>query len=86
MGAGVGALSALAGLFGWFNGKLGKIHDRIDLVQERANAQASSIAVLEAHHGAKMERLERIEDNLAALNKKQDRQMEILLDLQGTRR
>lgn len=83
LGGVMAAASAIAGLFGWFGRKIGKVHDRIDALQERANEHASSIAVLEAHHEAKMQRLARIEDGLQALNEKNDRQMEILMDLRG---
>ncbi len=82
-GAVMGVLTAIVGLFGWFGRKIGTVHDRIDRLQERMGTQQSSIAVLEAHHDAKMERLASIEDHLAAIDEKQNRQIEILLALKG---
>lgn len=86
----LGIVSGIVSLFGWFSRKVGTVHDRIDAVHERinlvkqsANDQASSIKVLEAHHDANLNRLARIEDNLSAINDKQDRQMEILIDIRG---
>jgi hypothetical protein len=86
----LGVVSGILSLFGWFSTKVGTVHDRIDAVHDRINIvtqaasdQAASIKVLEAHHGAKLQRLDRIEGNLTAINEKQDRQMEILMDLRG---
>ncbi len=79
----LGILSGLLGLFGWFSGKVGKVHDRIDAVHKRLNSHDSNIAVLQAQEISRLHRMERIEDNLTAINEKQDRQMEILMDLRG---
>lgn len=86
----MGLLTGMASVFGWFSGRIGKVHERIDTVHARINTvtqtasdQAASIKVLEAHHDAKLQRLERIEDNLTAINEKQDRQMELLIDIRG---
>ena len=86
----MGLLTGMASVFGWFSGRLGKVHERIDTAHARNNTvtqaardPASSINVLEAHHDAKLQRLERIEDNLTAINEKQDRQMELLIDIRG---
>jgi len=84
-GAIMGVLTGVITMFGWFHRKLGKVHDRIDLAQSTAAKQATSIKVLEAHHGATMERLARIELNSQTINSKQDRQMEILLELERRR-
>ena len=79
----MGVLGGMVSMFGWFSGKLGKVHDRIDSVHERVTANSSHIAVLQAQEVAKLQRMERIEDNLVAINEKQDRQMEVLMDLRG---
>ena len=79
----LGILSGILGLFSWFGGKVGKVHDRIDALHGRLNSHDSHIAVLQAQEVVKFQRMERIEDNLTAINEKQDRQMEILMDLRG---
>ena len=86
----MGIISATAGLFGWFNGKVGKVEDRIDqridTLDEKMVDQARSTAILETHHESHIHRLNRIEDGLGAINEKQDWQMEILMDLRGRER
>ena len=79
----MGVLGGLVSMFGWVSGKLVKVHDRIDSVHERVTTHASHIAVLQAQEVTKLQRMERIEDNLVAINEKQDRQMEVLMDLRG---
>ena len=78
----VGIVGGVLTLYGWFSQKVDAMHGRISTVKQTVNDQASSIKVLEAHHAATLHRLERIEDNSAAINEKQDRQMEILIDIQ----
>ena len=79
----MGLISGLAGLFSWFSSRVNIVHERIDVMHEKTSAQASSIAVLEAHHEANLKFQGRIDDSLSAINDKQDRQMEILMDLRG---
>lgn len=83
LGALVGVVSGVASLFGWFNGKVSRVHDRINEVHEQAHQQAAHIAALNAHHQANLMFQSRIDENLAAIDEKQDRQMEILMDLRG---
>lgn len=78
-----GAFGGVVTMFGWFNSKLGKIHDRIDGLHGHVTQHASHIAVLQTQDAALIERLARIEEGLQENNKKQDRQMEILMDLHG---
>lgn len=77
----LGIFGGVVTLYGWFSQKVDAMHGRLSTVKQAVNDQATSIKVLEAHHAATLHRLERIEDNSAAINEKQDRQMEILLDI-----
>lgn len=85
MGGVMGILTGIASMFGWFSGKLGKVHDRIDAVHARVSDHATNIAVLGAHHQANLQFQERIDTTLTALNEKNDEQMKILLELKGRR-
>lgn len=82
-GAVMGVLGGMVSMLGWFSGKLGKVHDRIDAVHGKVHSHAVHIAELQANDLARVQRLERIEDGLDEINKKQDRQMEILMDIRG---
>ncbi len=77
----MGLLTGMASVFGWFSGKLGKVHDRIDQVHARVSDHSTHIAVLGAHHEANLQFQERIDTTLTALNEKNDEQMKILLEL-----
>lgn len=79
----MGLLTGMASVFGWFSGKLGKGHERIDQVHLRVSDHATHIAVLGAHHQANLQFQERIDTTLTALNEKNDEQMKILLELKG---
>jgi len=83
LGAVVGMVSGVASLFGWFNGKVSRVHERINEVHDRTHDQAAQLAALNAHHQANLMFQGRIDENLAAINEKQDRQMEILMDLRS---
>lgn len=78
----MGIVTGVMTLYSWFSHKVDAMHGRISTVKQVVNDQAASIKVLEAHHAATLHRLERIEDNSAVINEKQDRQMEILIDIQ----
>lgn len=78
----LGIVGGVATLYGWFSRKVDAMHGRISTVKQAVNDQAASIKVLEAHHDATLRRLSSIEENSSEINKKQDRQMEILLDIQ----
>ena len=82
-GIAIGMVSGIVTMVGWFGGKLSKVHERLNAVHARANEHAISIAVLETHHEAKIERLKHIESSVETINEKQDRQMEILMDIRG---
>jgi len=82
-GAVMGVLGGVVSMFGWFNGKLGKVHDRIDRLHTAQEGHTTSIAVLQANGQAIAERLQRIEEGQATMNEKQDDQMKILMDLHG---
>lgn len=79
----LGMIGGIVSLFGWFSGKVGTVHGRIDGMVTTANTHATDIAVLKAHHETHLQFQERIEGNLSALNDKQDQQMKILLELKG---
>ena len=84
----LGVFAGIASLFGWFNGRIGKVHDRINEVNMRINAnrdlmnqQAADIQVLEAHREASEQRFGRVDHMLTEINRKQDRQMDVLMEL-----
>lgn len=81
MGLVVGVVSGIASMAGWFSRKLGTVHDRIDRLHASHASHATSIAVLQANGQAITERLQRIEEGQSTINEKQDRKMEILVDL-----
>lgn len=81
VGGMMGLLTGLASVFGWFNGKIGKVHDRIDQVHDRVSSHATHIAVLGAHHENNLQFQERIDCQLTALNEKNDEQIKLLMKL-----
>jgi len=81
----MGLLTGMASVFGWFSGKFGKVHERIDAVHTRLSEHSTHIAVLGAHHQVNLQFQERIDTTLTALNDKTDEQMKILLELKGRR-
>ena len=83
MGLVVGIVTGISSVVGWFSRKLGKVHDRIDRLHAVHADHATNIAVLQANGQANVERLDRIEDGLTSINEKQDRQMQILMELHG---
>lgn len=80
-GAVAGVFTGVATFYGIFAKRMSDVDESIVKLKSTDAEQGMSIAILETHHTAKMQRLERMEDNLQAINEKQDRQMEILLDL-----
>lgn len=85
VGGVMGLLTGMASVFGWFSGKLGKVHERIDAVHAKVSDHAMNIAVLGAHHQANLQFQERIDSTLTALRENNDEQMKILLELKGRR-
>jgi hypothetical protein len=83
LGGVMGVMTGIASMFGWFSGKLGKVHDRIDALHGHVHAHAVDLAELQANDLARVQRLERIEFGLDEINKKQDRQMVVLMDIRG---
>lgn len=82
IGTVAGAAGAgLAAAMKWFTGKHRRMQDRINQLECDKNTHATRIAVLEVHHQANLERLGRIEVGMDNLNKKQDRQTELLVTL-----
>lgn len=84
----LGILGGIMSLFGWFSGRIGKVHDRINEVTGRVNEnrdlmsqQNANIKVLDAHREASEQRLGYMENALQEINRKQDRQMEVLMEL-----
>ena len=86
-GALVGLVGGIVSLFSWFYGRVlsveTKLHARVDALALQVNEHESNIAVLEAQHVAKMERLEKIDGSIGEVHRRLDRQMEVLLDLRG---
>lgn len=83
VGGVIGLITGLATVFGWINGKLGQVHERIDQFHVRVSDHATNIAVLTAHHENNLQFQERMDHSLTALNEKNDEQMKILLELKG---
>lgn len=81
MGMMTGLVGGILSLFGWFHRQVSRTHERIDDLHERIGEHGTSIKVLEANHVAGLQRLDRIEEHITAISEKQDRQMEILVDL-----
>lgn len=77
----MGLLTGMASVFGWFNRRLGTVHERIDHVHDRVSTHSTHIAVLTAHHESNLQFQERIDTALTALNRKTDDQTNILLEL-----
>lgn len=83
VGGVLGIVTGMASVFGWFSGRFGKVHERLDAVHTKISDHATDIAVLGAHHEANLQFQERIDTTLTALNEKNDEQMKILLELKG---
>lgn len=82
-GVAMGIITGILSLFSWFSGKVGLVHQRLDAMQDKVADHGTSIRVLEAQHHAKLQRLDRIEESVMSINEKQDRQMEILMDIRN---
>lgn len=78
----LGIFGGVVTMYGWFSHKIDAMHGRISSVKQTVNDHNASIKVLEANYTATLQRLDSIEDNSKAINKKQDQQMAILLDIQ----
>ena len=79
----MGIVSGIASVFTWFSSRIGKVHARIDEVRELTVSNASSIAVLKSQHADKLERLNRMDQTIGEIDKKMDRQTDILMNLKN---
>lgn len=77
----MGAIGGMVSMLGWFSGKVGKVHARIDALHDRLNDDYITKSEHAATSRAHDQRLERIEGSIDGIDKKTDRTMEILLDL-----
>ena len=82
----VGVVSTIGALFAWFNRRFSSVHKRIDEVETKASLYAVHIGVQQAQHLANQQRLDGIEDGLRDIDVKQDKQMNILLEMNTRRR
>jgi tetrahydromethanopterin S-methyltransferase subunit G len=57
----VGFFTAVATIFGWFNGKINGVHKRLDDVEKETAMNKANLMVQDAHHQANIQRLDRIE-------------------------
>jgi len=76
-----GAVTVLAGMFNWFGKKLREVHKRIDVVEGTIGGYAVHIGQQKEQHKANQQQFQDVKHDLNAINQKQDRQMEILLQI-----
>ncbi len=97
LGAVLGVFSAVATMTGWTgrrfkevdeaHGQLRKdIDAKLNVLHGRVTPLMADVAELRTHHEAKMQRLATIEQSIQAIDRKQDKQMQILYRLDGQTR
>lgn len=77
------AVAAIGAAWRWVHGRERNIKDRLHAVEGRIVTNDKRIAILEAQRQSDQARMERIEDTLSNVDKKQDEQMKILVELSG---
>lgn len=80
----VGSLfAALAGAWKWVRGRERRIHARLNDVEARIVTNDRRLAILETQRLSDQDRMKRIEGTIVNIDKKQDEQMKILVELAG---
>lgn len=75
--------AALGAAWRWFRGRERRIHARLTSVEDWIVTNDRRLAVLETQRQSDQNRMERIEGTIVAIDKKQDEQMKILVELAG---
>lgn len=76
-------VAALGAAWRWFRGRERRIHTRLSDVEARIVTNDRRLAILEAQRLSDQDRMKRIEDTIVNIDKKQDQQMQILVELSG---
>lgn len=80
----VGSVLAAFGVaWRWVRGRERRIHARLSDVEDRIVKNNLRLAVLETQRQSDQDRMERIEGTIVNIDKKQDEQMKILVELAG---
>ena len=74
-------LAGMGSLWRWVRGRERKIQERVRQAEERIVTNDRRLAVLETQRQSDQERIKRIDDTIANIDKKQDEQMKILVEL-----
>lgn len=76
-------LAAFGAAWRWVRGRERRIHARLNDVEARIVTNDRRLAVLETQRQSDQDRMERIEGTIVNIDKKQDEQMKILVELAG---
>ena len=76
-------LAGMGSLWRWVRGRERKIQERMRQAEEHIVTNDRRLAVLETQRQSDQERIKRIDDTIANIDKKQDEQMKILVELAG---
>lgn len=74
-------VAAIAGVWRWIKARERRFHMRLTDVEHRISTNDKRLVTLEVQRQADTDRMERIEDTIVAIDKKQDRQTEILVEI-----
>lgn len=74
-------LAAFGASWRWVRGRERRIHTRLSDVEARIVTNDRRLAILETQRLSDQDRMKRIEDTVANIDKKQDEQMKILVEL-----
>lgn len=74
-------LAAFGAAWRWVRGRERRIHTRLSDVEARIVTNDRRLAILETQRLSDQDRMKRIEDTVANIDKKQDEQMKILVEL-----
>lgn len=76
-------LAGLGSIWRWVRGRERKMQERIKAVEELIVANDRRLAILETQRLSDQDRMKRIEGTIVNIDKKQDEQMKILVELAG---
>lgn len=76
-------LAGLGAAWRWVRGREKKILERLTAVEERIVTNDRRLAILETQRQSDQDRMKRIEGTIVNIDKKQDEQMKILVELAG---
>lgn len=74
-------VAALAAVWRWFRGRERRIHARLSDAEARIVINDKRLVALEVQRASDVARMERIEGTILNIDKKQDEQMKILVEL-----